>query len=266
VLFSFNAVRTSLNHRLFSEAVNTDLEQAALIQKSLLPSEAPDIPGYEIACRSEATEIVGGDFFDYFIHDENIFGVAVGDASGHGVPAALLVRDVVIGLRMGLEKNMKMLHTFQKLNKVIYRSTFSSRFVSLFYGEFETDGHLIYVNAGHPMPFLVKGDRVDHLSATGLIIGALPEINLFRSFARMQQDSVLVLYSDGMFERENLKEEQFGIDRLKRLTIQYQHKSAQEIVDLIYEAVHEYGNRHKWDDDVTLMVIKRIGLDDAQET
>ena len=259
VLFSLNAVRTSLNHRLFSEAINTELEQAALIQKSLLPGDVPVIPGYEIAWRSEATEIVGGDLFDYIIHDENIFGVAIGDASGHGVPAALLVRDVVIGLRMGLEKNMKMLHTFEKLNSVIYRSTYSSRFVSLFYGEFERDGHLIYVNAGHPTPFIVAGDKISDLTATGLIIGALPEINLYRSFAKMPQDSVLVLYSDGVFERENSKEELFGIDRIKSLAAEHQDRSAKEIIDLIFEEAYEWGNRAKWDDDVTLLVIKRTG-------
>jgi len=263
VLFSLNAVRTSLNHRLFSEAINTELEQAALIQKSLLPGEPPTIPGYEIAWRAETTEIVGGDLFDYFIHDDSIFGVTVGDASGHGVPAALLVRDVVMGLRMGLEKNMKMLHTFKRLNSVIYRSTYSSRFVSLFYGEFERDGHLIYVNAGHPTPFIVDGDQIHDLSATGLIIGALPEINLYRSFAKMAQDSVLVLYSDGVFERENRKEELFGINRIKNLAVKHKDKSAQEIVDVIFAAAYDWGNQLKWDDDVTLLVIKRTGRDDV---
>jgi sigma-B regulation protein RsbU (phosphoserine phosphatase) len=264
VLFSLNAVRTSLNHRLFSEAINTELEQAALIQKSLLPGEPPVLSDYEIAWRSEATEIVGGDLYDCIIHDDNIFGAAIGDASGHGIPAALLVRDVVIGLRMGLEKNMKMLHTFQKLNSVIYRSTYSSRFVSLFYGEFERDGHLIFVNAGHPTPFIVDDTGTTDLNATGLIIGALPEIKLYRSFATMSTGSILVLYSDGVFERENLKEELFGIDRIKNLAIKHRHKSAQEIVNLIFEAAYEWGNRLKWDDDVTLLIIKRTGTEEKR--
>ncbi|MFQ5750636.1 MAG: PP2C family protein-serine/threonine phosphatase [bacterium] len=258
VLFSMNAIRTALNYRLFSEAIENDLQQAAQIQQSLLPRHNPRIPGYQIAGRSRPTEVVGGDLYDYFEFDTDIFGVCVGDASGHGLPAALLVRDVVIGLRMGLEKHMKMVHTFEKLNNVIYRSTYSSRFVSLFYGEIEREGHLIYVNAGHPAPFLVAGNEIQDLKATGLILGALPEIKLQRSFTYMKPNSVLVLYSDGIFERENQNEEPYNIQRLKHLVVQNQEKDADEILNLIFEEVYEFGNRSNWEDDSTLVIIKRM--------
>ncbi len=248
-----------MNQRLYSDAIQTELEQAALIQKSLLPNHLPEFPGYQIAGLSQATEIVGGDLFDYFEFDNELFGVCLGDASGHGIPAALLVRDIVIGLRMGLEKHMKMVHTLQKLNQVIYRSTYSSRFVSLFYCEIEKDGHMIFVNAGHPAPFLVHGKQVTNLKATGLILGALPEITLHRSYARIEPDSVLVLFSDGLFEREDSKGEAFEIKRLKELVIENQSKTAEEIMNLIFEKVDEFGNRTKWDDDSTLVVIKRLG-------
>ena len=95
-----------------------------------------------IAGFSKPAELVGGDLFDYFNFDNEEFGVCIGDASGHGLPAALLVRDVVTGLRMGLEKQMKMVYTFKKLNNVIYRSVYSTRFISLFYAEIQKDGNL----------------------------------------------------------------------------------------------------------------------------
>ncbi|MEK7729524.1 MAG: SpoIIE family protein phosphatase, partial [candidate division KSB1 bacterium] len=158
--FCMNAVRSALNYRLFSDAIKNDLQQAATIQQSLLPAQALVIRGYEMAGRSQPAELVGGDLYDYIPFDDDMFGVAIGDASGHGLPAALLVRDVVTGLRMGLEKEMKMVETLKKLNRVIHRSTFSSRFISLFYGEIESNGNVIYVNAGHPGPLLVHGDRV----------------------------------------------------------------------------------------------------------
>lgn len=259
VIFSLNAVRSAINYRLFSEAVETEMEQAAQIQKSLLPQETPKVPGYQIAARSQPTEIVGGDLYDFFEFTEDIFGLCIGDASGHGLSAALLVRDVVIGLRMGIEKHMKMVYTFQKLNDVIYSSSYSSRFVSLFYAEIEKDGHLIYVNAGHPPPFVVHGDEVRDLKATGLILGALPEVKLHRSFARLQPNSVLVMYSDGLFERENpTTEELYKIDRLKKLVQKNQEKSAQEILDVIFQDVYEFGHYSKWEDDSTLLVIKRV--------
>ncbi len=258
IVFSLNAIRTALNCRLYSEAVQTELEQAAQIQQSLLPAQPPQTNEYQLAARSLPTEIVGGDLYDFFEFDDDVLGVCIGDASGHGLPAALLVRDVVIGLRMGMEKHMKMVHTFQKLNSVINRSNFSSRFVSLFYGEIERDGHLIFVNAGHPTPFLIKGNTMQDLKATGLILGALPEIKLHRSYAHMEPGSVLVLYSDGILERENDQEQAFNIRRLKKLVEKHQEKSAQEIMDLVFEKVYEYGNRRKWEDDCTVVVIKRL--------
>lgn len=258
VIFSLNAIRTAINYRMFSDRIHTDLEQAAQIQQSLLPQELPQFKGYDIAARTQPTEVVGGDLYDFYQFDEEVFGLCIGDASGHGLPAALLVRDVVIGLRMGLEKHMKMVHTLQKLNHVIYRSTYSSRFVSLFYGEIELNGHLIYVNAGHPTPFIVKGDEVQDLKATGLILGALPEIHMHRSYAHMDTGSVLVLYSDGLFERENRDEELFNINRMKQLVIENQEKGARELVDLVYQTVYDFGNRTKWEDDSTLVIVKRL--------
>lgn len=258
VIFSLNAIRTAINQRLLSEAVNSELEQAAQIQRSLLPQQPPEIPGYDIAFRTQPTEIVGGDFYDFFDFDDEIFGVCIGDASGHGLPAALLVRDVVTGLRMGLEKQMKMVHTIKKLNHVIYRSTFSSRFVSLFYGEFEQDGNMIFTNAGHPAPFLVRGDKIEELKATGLILGALPEISLHRSYARMEPGSVLAMFSDGLFERESPEEEIYGLPRLKEFIRQHQELTASEILDAVFEEVERFGGGTKWDDDITMLMIKRL--------
>jgi sigma-B regulation protein RsbU (phosphoserine phosphatase) len=254
-----NAVRTALNYRLFSDAVKSDLQQAAYIQQSLLPANAPQTPGYQIAGRSQPAELVGGDFYDYFPFDDDMFGVSIGDASGHGLPAALLVRDVVTGLRMGLEKEWKMVHTLEKLNRIIHRSTYSSRFISLFYGEFENNGNIIYVNAGHPAPLLVHGDHIRELQASGTIIGAMPAITLHRAYAYFEPGGVLVMYSDGIFERQNRKEENFSIARLKELVVQNQSKRAQELLDLIFDAVYEFGNRAKWEDDATVVVVRRVG-------
>ena len=93
--------------------------------------------GYDLAARSVAADEVGGDFYDFEDFGSDMLGVSIGDASGHGLPAALLVRDVVTGLRMGIEKELKVAHVFEKLNRVIHRSRLSSRFVSVFYGELE---------------------------------------------------------------------------------------------------------------------------------
>ena len=111
--FCFNAVRSVLNYRLLSESIKNEYEQAYLIQKSLLPTNSPQIPGYQIAGNSKQAELVGGDIFDYYEFNNDEFGFCIGDASGHGIPAALMARDVIIGLRMGLENQMKMIHTLK---------------------------------------------------------------------------------------------------------------------------------------------------------
>ena len=258
VEFFLNAVRSALNIKLFSEALKNDLEQAAHIQKSLLPSKPPVINGFDIAGRSQPAELVGGDLYDYFHFSDRMFGISIGDASGHGLPAALLVRDVVTGLRMGLEEQMKMVHTLKKLNHVIYRSTLSTRFVSLFYGEIETNGNVLYSNAGHPSPLLVHRDSVSELKSTGMILGAIPEIPLERAYTIMQPNSTLIMYSDGLLERENHEGKMFGVKRLKQCVIEHQGKSAQQIVDEIFATVHDFGAAKEWDDDATVVVVKRL--------
>lgn len=252
-----NAVRTAMNYRLFSEMIWSELDRAVQIQKSLLPKQAPKIAGYDIYGRSQPAEMVGGDFYEYFEFD-GTFGASIGDASGHGLPAALLVRDVVIGLRMGLAKEMRIVHTIKKLNSVIQRSTYSTNFVSLFIGEIEEGGHLFYVNAGHPPPFLVTGSRIEDLEATGITLGFLEDVQLTRAHIQMPPDSILVLYTDGIIEHNNGKEEQYDIKRLKALATKNQHLSAKDLVNLIFDDVYEFGNRTNWQDDATLVIIKRL--------
>ena len=257
VEFTLNAVRTMLEYRLMSEVVQSELYRAAEIQQSLLPAVPPDLPGFEFYGRSQPAELVGGDFYDYLTFDEELVGVAIGDASGHGLPAALLVRDIVTGLRMGIEKEMKMVHTFKKLNRVIHRSTYSSGFVSLVYGELESNGNFVFVNAGHPSPMLFEGENIAFLKANGLIVGAISEIQVSRSFVRLEPGAILLFYTDGIFERENVRDEQYGLERLQRLVQQNRQKSAKELVNLIFEQVYAFDNNSKWKDDATVVVIKR---------
>jgi len=262
VEFCLNAIRAQLNIRLHSDAMKDDVQQAAVIQQSLLPSNPPYIAGYETAGRSQPADLVGGDFFDFSVFDDDVFSVAIGDASGHGLPAALLVRDVVTGLRMGVEKEMKMAEAMQKLNRVIHRSTLSARFVSLFYGEIEKNCNIFYVNAGHPPPLLVHGTQVTQLKATGMILGALSEISLQRAFTCFEPGAVLVMYSDGLLERLNNDDEEFGLERLTKLIVQHQQKNAQHILDVIYQTLFDFGNQAKWQDDFTAVVVKKIPIQD----
>lgn len=253
-----NSVRTSVNYRLFAEAIGGHLDQAVQIQKSLLPKKPLLVEGYQIFGRSQPADLVGGDFYDYFNYDDTNFGIAIGDASGHGFPAALLVRDVVIGLRMGLAREMRLVHTIEKLNDVIQKSTYSTNFVSLFVGEIESDGHLFYVNAGHIPPFIITKDGDEDLKATGITLGFLLDIKVNRGYAYLPPNSIMVLLTDGIIERTNSKDDMFELPQLKKLVKDNFDKPAEEIVSIIYKTVYNFGEKKPWDDDATVVVVKRL--------
>jgi len=255
--FCLNAVRNILNYRLQSESIKNEYEQAFLIQKSLLPTTSPEIPGYQIAGKSQQAELVGGDIFDYYNLDEEEFGFCIGDASGHGIPAALMARDVIVGLRMGLENQTKMIYTLKKLNRVVYQSVLSTRFISLFYAEMEKNGNMFYVNAGHPPPILVHGNEVIELESTGMVFGALPEIDLRRAHLRIHPDSLLVMFSDGIVERQNKVGEEFGTELLKEIIINNKNLDAEGALNAIFVAANSFSENKKWKDDATVVVIKR---------
>lgn len=253
-----NSVRMALNYRLFSDNIGGRLEQAVQIQKSLLPQRSPVYAGYQIFGHSEPAELVGGDFFDFFDLEDASFGVSLGDASGHGLPAALLVRDVVIGLRMGMAMDFRTITVLRHLNRVIQRSTYSSNYVSLFIGEIEGDGHLFYVNAGHPAPILIGETGARQLESTGVTLGFMPEIELHRGYEHMTPGSVLVLYSDGIIERNEKNDNMFGMQRLISLIENCRHLEAQAIVERIFETVFSFGGDAPWEDDASVVAIKRL--------
>lgn len=261
--FALNTIRAALDARLVDARVRGSFREAAEIQQSLLIDEPPDFPGFDMAARSLAAEEVGGDFYDFHDLGDGMLGLAIGDASGHGLPAALLVRDVVTGLRMGVEKELKVAHVFEKLNRVIHRSRLSSRFVSVFYAELEKDGNLVYVNAGHQPPILFF-DRPHalpsdvELTVGGTVIGPLPESRFQRGFAQLRAGEVLVLCTDGILERRDGSGEFFGTERLRAVVRENLVCSAQEILDRLFAASASWGGDRPWEDDATLLVVKRL--------
>jgi phosphoserine phosphatase RsbU/P len=256
--FALNTVRAALGSRLMEERMRGGLRQAAQIQQSLLLEEPPAFPGFDVACRTVPAEEVGGDFYDFYPMETEMLGLAIGDASGHGLPAALLVRDVVTGLRMGLEKDLKISHVFRKLNRVIHRSNLSSRFVSVFYGELEANGNLVYVNAGHLPPLLFSEGTVQELSVGGTVIGPLPEAEFKRGIARLKPGDLLVLCTDGILERRGPSGDFFEKERLTELVQQADGSSARDLIDRIFANAFEWGDGRPWEDDATAVVVRRL--------
>jgi sigma-B regulation protein RsbU (phosphoserine phosphatase) len=255
--FSLNTIRSTLNLSRSMSRFKADLEEANEIQKSLLPKENPEFEGFDIAGRSVAAELVGGDLYDFHHFDERVLGIAVGDASGHGLPAALMARDVITGLRMGAEREMKISGVVRKLNHVINRSFLSTRFVSLIYGELEQNGTFVYVNAGHPPPLLIKENGIVELEVGGTILGPVADIAYKRGFAFLDPGDTLVFFTDGIVERADPNGEHFGKERLKEYMNGMRNEPAETIVEQLFATLLVYGKGDKWRDDATAVVVKR---------
>lgn len=256
--FCLNGVRFSLNYRLKSDAAQSELDTAAAIQNSLLPQKAPSFSGFDIAVKSQPAEAVGGDLYDFLTLEEDMLGIAIGDASGHGLPAALLVRDVLMGIRMGVGSNLKMMYTLKKLNRVIHETTFSTRFVSVFFCELHANGGLLYANAGHTSGLILHGDSVTKLDPTGPIMGPLPDIPLERGFADIPPGGLMVLYTDGVTERVEPDGSLFEEEGLIRCIQNNRDQSAATIVDRVFKYALSLDHQSDvLEDDTTLMVIKR---------
>lgn len=258
ILYSLTAVRHAVNLRLRQQELRSTLEEARTIQESLLPEASPFFGGYDIAGRSRPTEIVGGDLFDYLPLSANLLGVAIADASGHGLPAALLARDVITGLRVGMDEDLKVVRVVERLNRVIHRAALSSRFISLFYGEFERNGTLIYCNAGHNPPLLLRRGAFRQLMRGGLVLGPNPAATYSKGHARLRYGDLAALYTDGLIEAANPEGKRFGVSRLKRILLEMDAADATTIVDATFDAVDAFRDGAAQQDDMTLVVVRKV--------
>lgn len=263
VVFSLGILRHTINQKLRQERVASVFNEARKIQASILPKKPPDFGDFEIAGRMESMASVGGDLYDYIPVSSKILGLAIADSSGHGLPAALQVRDVYMGLRMGLARDYKIVRTVERLNAIIHQSTLTSRFVSLFYGELELDGKFIYVNAGHPRPFHLAADgAVRTLHEGGPVLGPLPEAEYERGMAVLAPGDMLVFYTDGVTETLSAghvtpRPEEYGHDRLIELCRGLCGRTAEEVADAILDAVKEFSGERPVTDDRTVVVARR---------
>jgi serine phosphatase RsbU (regulator of sigma subunit) len=267
--FSLGIVRHGINQKLRRERMEGIFEEARKIQASILPRRAPVYGDFEMYGKSVPMESVGGDFFDYIPVTDKILGLAIADVSGHGLPAALQVRDIYMGLRMGLARDFKIVRTVERMNQIIHRSTLTSRFVSMFYGELELNGVFIYVNAGHPPPFHLAADgAVTHMEAGGPVLGPLAEASYERGFIIMKPGDMMVFYTDGIVEArgknngdDNGQVDEYGLDRLLRIARRHQGKQPQAVIEAVFADLEEYSMDAPAEDDRTLMVVSLPSAD-----
>ncbi|HET6371771.1 MAG TPA: PP2C family protein-serine/threonine phosphatase, partial [Candidatus Polarisedimenticolia bacterium] len=232
--------------------------EARDIQLSILPVEPPIFAGYDIHGESRPADVVGGDLFDYIPQSHRLLGVAVADASGHGLPAALQARDVITGMRMGMSESLKIISAIERLNRVIHQSRLSSRFVSLFYGEIESNGNFIYCNAGHPPALHLHNGGFTEMTLGGMVLGPKLDATYERGFGVLAPGDYVVMYTDGVTEAAGHGDKEYGLSRFKTLVKRHVGRSAREMVRVIFEDLAAFTGTTPQTDDRTVVVIRRI--------
>ena len=258
VFYALSAVRHAINLKLQQQKLTSVMEEARRIQHSLLPPGPPRFAGYDINGLSRPAEEVGGDLFDYLEITNRQLGVAIADASGHGLPAALIARDVITGLRTGLTEDLKVIKTVERLNRVIHRAALTSKFISLFYGEFEADGYLVYCNAGHNPGLLQQGRAFIELRTGGMVLGPDPDAHYQSGYVRLEAGDRLFLYTDGLVDAESPAGVAFGVNRLKRILRAHPDLPSRELIAVMYAELDRFTCCCPQHDDITAVAIRKI--------
>ncbi|HTF37292.1 MAG TPA: SpoIIE family protein phosphatase [Blastocatellia bacterium] len=260
-----------LDERLEKRRMEEELKVASEIQMRLQPFAPPKIDGWDMTGVSFPCREIGGDYYD-FIHrkrDSHLI-VAVGDVSGKGTGAALLMSSLHAAVRAQSQTRASISEVMAEINQYIFENSPSNKFLTLFYGELDPDtGTLAYSNGGHNAPIFVRrGGEVERLDKGGLPIGMMQGVVYQEASVAFDRGDVLVIYSDGITESINEREEEFDEERLIEVVKDNLGRSASGVRDRIDEALSRFVGTTAPVDDMTLMIIKRTdaGLEESELT
>jgi sigma-B regulation protein RsbU (phosphoserine phosphatase) len=260
-----NQMVTALtNARLYADSLEKirleeEVTMARQIQLDLLPRNPPKLSCSIITAQSTPSRTVGGDFYDFIeIADGHRLGMVIADASGKGMPAALLIAQVQAIIRSEVYNGNPIPVVMKNLNRQIVSSTSSEKYVTLFYGELnKVTGMFEYSNAGHNYPVLVRTTgEVELLDKGGPVIGALPGMDYSSSKIELHPSDVLFLFTDGLSEAMNAQEQEYGEERIRHFIVQIREKDPVTIVDEILRDVREFDPTYPPQDDTTVIALK----------
>lgn len=245
-----------------NRALTEQLRIAAQVQSQLFPNRRPVIPNLDYAGVCRLARSVGGDYYDFLELQPGKLWIAVGDISGKGISAALLMANL-----QGLLRSHAPLYTeeldrlFITLNDRMCETSDGSQYASLFYAGFDGPSKILrYVNAGHPPPLLLRDGAVDRLAATGPPVGLFGEGCFSVNELQLQAGDTLLIYTDGITEAERPDNEMFGEERLEELVRTRDGLSVRELIDAVFAAVERFTGGALQHDDQAL-VVARVGAD-----
>jgi sigma-B regulation protein RsbU (phosphoserine phosphatase) len=235
-----------------------ELSIARRIQQSFLPRERPQLAGLDICGTNIPSEEVGGDYYDFIPIIDNQLGIVIGDVSGKGIPAALIMASFRASLIAEIRNNYAIRSIMFKVNNLLFESTEPENYVTAYYGVLDIKNRIFtFCNGGHNAPMLRHIDgNIEYLTQGGVALGALENSKYEERPVKLNAGEIIVLYTDGVTEAKNEKEEEFGTQRLKQVIDDSRLLSANQIMENIYQAVKDFTGTALQADDLTLVVIK----------
>jgi serine phosphatase RsbU (regulator of sigma subunit) len=260
---SFNLMTRDLKRMMESIAEKERLEQelaiARSIQLNLLPQNIPDIPGVDVFGMSEPAQEVGGDCYDFLVTNNNRLILSIGDVSGKGIAAALLMANLQASLRMLAKDNFSLVNTMRRLNESIYQHTSMGMFVTYFLAVWDGEKNkLTYINAGHDYPMLVRNGEFQSLTTGGMVLGVDPHAEYQEGSIELIPGDWLFLYSDGIVDARNVQGQQFEVPMFQELLRKYFHLSPKEIVTSCMQEINQFSEDQTFEDDRTLVAFRVV--------
>src|SRR6516165_114666 len=243
------------------KAIRKDLEGAKDVQQAFFPPQSFSIPCLSCETFYQPARGIGGDYYDFLSLPEGRWGIAIGDVSGKGIGAALLMASLQASLRaQALHTHLELSTLIGDVNRLVYESSPTQYFASLFYAEYEPATRVLnYVNAGHNPPIVVRQGKEScalfQLAAEGMPVGIFGDAQFSCTSFQLEAGDVFVAYTDGITEAENRQGELWGLKRLERLLRSCGGMTSGEIVTRVLEAVSGFAEGESQRDDVTLVVM-----------
>ena len=260
-----NVLKAAIESRDKLTSIENELKIATEIQTSIIPQDFPAFPDrteFEIFAKMIPAKEVGGDFYDFFAIDKSRIGIVIGDVSGKGVPAAMLMAISRTLLKATALKGIAPDICLTEINGIIAEESLSTMFVSLFYGILDTrNGNFEYCNAGHNLPYIIAdGGEIKPIeNVGGLFVGAFQDTEYEPQTITLKPNESLFLYTDGVTEAMDANDNEFGDDRLNNSLQKMLDKSPTDLTNSIIEKVKIYSDRTVQSDDITCLVLKYLG-------
>jgi phosphoserine phosphatase RsbU/P len=253
------------NARLYEEEqaflkMQSELHLAREIQMELLPQNNPQMDGYDIAGFSQPAQDVGGDYYDFIKLSETQLVTCLGDVSGKGIPAALLMSNLQATIRGQSFLDCRPGECLKKTNALLFHCTAAHKFATFFYGILNSKNHqFCYSNAGHDRPILFRDENTPRvLEEAGIALSLFEEFEFPEVVIDFQPNDLLFVYSDGVSESMNENDEEFGVANIIKFVQQKKNLSAKGIITNLMKVLENFSKVKNQHDDITMLVIKRI--------